>query len=91
MINKPKKFLLAIFITFLATYIMPYSSLTDVGTSYGFPVEFLTIPNNTIDKSLISSTGLNIFALVLNFAFYYIILTCISNIIDKYKVKKANH
>ena len=87
MLRNPKRFILASFLTFIITYILPATIATEYSTSYGFPIEYLTIPSNlSVGNSLLSSTSLNILGLTLNIAIFYALISLFSNYIDKLKL-----
>ncbi|MGL4454129.1 MAG: hypothetical protein ACRCTZ_23505 [Sarcina sp.] len=88
MLNNPKKFILASFLTFLITYIFPANSTNSYVSNYGFPVEFLSIPSNISWESLMQSMNLNLLGLTLNIAICYFLITLITNRLDKLKAKK---
>lgn len=88
MLNNPKKFILASFLTFLITYIIPANSTDAYVSNYGFPIEFLSIPANISSRSLIQSTNLNPLGLILNIAICYFLITIIGNKLTRLKVKK---
>ena len=72
-----KYFNVSAWITVIITFVLPYQSQSSDGfsTYFGYPLAFLTVYDNSVGKTLMTSTHTNILVFLIDiFIIYFIIL-----------------
>ena len=88
-----KYFNVSAWITVIITFVLPYQSQSsDVFSTYfGYPLAFLTIYDNSVGKTLMTSTHTNILVFLIDiFIIYFIILFGMSRY-NKFKNKNREN
>ena len=80
----------SIVISLLTAYILPCNSSDGFAFDYGYPIEFFTKYNKEItsNESILTSTALNLGALIGNILIIYFIIYIIIKIKNNIKTKK---
>ena len=85
-LNK-KIFNLSAWIVIVSTYVLPSHNYGEFKTLFGYPLAYLTIYDNALSRTLLSSFNLNIGILLLDIFIIYFIIS----VVKKLRGKKKNN
>ena len=82
-----KIFNLSAWIVIVSTYVLPSHNYGEFETIFGYPLGYLTIYDNALSRTLLSSFNLNIGILLLDIFIIYFIIS----VVKKLRGKKKNN
>lgn len=77
-------FYLSTLFTLLSAYILPCRHIDNLNKSFGFPLGWFTVHDNTIGDVIINSTAVNPIRFFTDIVLFYFIILCV------YKLHKKN-
>ncbi|MDU7016762.1 MAG: hypothetical protein E6363_01145 [Enterobacter sp.] len=73
---------ITLWINLILTVIYPLKN-TNTGFEFGFPLKYLSLHPQDLDKTFLSGFGINVLSLVQNIIFFYIIFLILKIIFEK--------
>ena len=80
---------LSIVITMVLSYVLPSQTISEGQKSFGFPIGWFTVYNDSIGDIMLNSTAVNPMSLFANVVFWYLISFCLINLYRK--LRKNNN
>ena len=78
-----KIFNMSAWIVVLLTYVLPSHNPGEFGSKFGYPFAYLTIYDNSLNKTLLSSFYLNVGILIINILIVYFIIYIVQKLLTK--------
>lgn len=88
-----KYFNVSAWITVIITLVLPYQSQSSDGfsTHFGYPLAFLTVYDNSVRKTLMTSTHTNILVFLIDIFIVYFIILFGMSLYNKFKNKNREN